>query len=355
MIKQEFKTTNRLCPQELFRVSKEVCYLDADQIGMLEKAFADWELCARRAESVRSRRRMRLTFLLLRHTGARLGEILSIDDGTAFDAMRSTVCLGTGGASREVPIPEAFCSQVIEVLNSPMGCGLQGSFFHIDPGYFRRTCYARGKECGLPKNMVNPRVLRNTRAVEMLRGGVPLAVVKEILGQISLDIVAGLQKFTKGDMTSIVRLAQDDMRQRTSARNSFMGHVIRVLTDVVMAEVVMQTQAGGELCAVITMDSLRSLKIEVGSPVVATVKAPLVNVARCGAVGPGSARNRLGAKVRRIIDSPVISEITGEMVDGTELCALVSGKSVRDMNLKAGDEAEFWFKGLSVVLNTVQP
>ncbi len=141
-----------------------------------------------------------------------------------------------------------------------MGCGLRGQFFHVDPGYFRRICYARGRECGLPKALACPRALRNTRAVELLRGGVPITVVKEILGQSSLNLTAGFQQFSQGEAASIVRTAQQAMCKQTSARNAFVGTVIDVERDSIMSQVVMETRTGVRISAVITTESQRNLK-----------------------------------------------------------------------------------------------
>jgi molybdate transport system regulatory protein len=144
------------------------------------------------------------------------------------------------------------------------------------------------------------------------------------------------------------------MRKRTSARNSFVGHVVSIVSDVVMAEVGMETRSGNRIHAVITMDSLRNLKLVEGSPVVATVKAPLVNVLKSEHPLTGSARNRLEAKVLRVIGTPVLSEVMGRLPDGSDVCALISAESATELALEPGAEVEFWFKALSVVLNTVQ-
>ncbi|MUM78515.1 tyrosine-type recombinase/integrase [Pseudodesulfovibrio sp. F-1] len=346
--------TPRHCQRELFSVSDEVSHLDARQIQALAEAFAAWRRSARRPDSVRARERIGLTFLLLRHTGARLGEVLALDDRTALDMQRCVVHLGLKGNTREVPLPEDFCSELHRVLESPMACGLRGHFFHLDAGYLRRICYERGKECGLPRELANPRVLRNSRVVEMLRAGVPLAVVKSVLGQTSLDFASDLQHFTQGDVTAIVRLAQADMRTRSSARNAFIGHVTGLDTDTVMAGVSMESRSGIAIHAAITADSMHTMRLEVGTPIVATVKAPLVNVMRAGQTLCGSARNRLTATVLRVLDSPVIAEIAGRLHDGTEVCALVSSQSARDMALQPGEDVVFCFKSLSVVLNSIR-
>lgn len=348
------KPSAKVCPREFFRVSEHVKYLEPLQAQAFERAFSLWKESAKRADSVRARMRMWLIFLLLRHSGARLGEILSLDDTVCFDAENMTVRLGAEDRAREVPLPREVFLQVVDVLDGPMGCGARGDFFHVDPGYFRRVCYARGKECGLPRELSGPNVLRNTRAVEMLRSGVPITVVRDVLGQSSLDLTACFQQFSPEDMRSIVHSAQQAMRRQTSARNSFVGHVTRIGRDSVMAEVVMETRTGRTISAVITVDSLRNLALKEGSPVVATVKAPLVNVLKCDEPPAGSARNRFRATVLRVTGSPVLSEVLGRLDDGTDVCALISAESAEELALQTGDRVEFWFKALSVVLNTVR-
>lgn len=350
----ESKPSGKVCPREFFRVSDHVKYLEPVQVESLERAFAEWKDGARRADSVRARTRMWLIFQLLRHTGARLGEILSLDDTHCFDGRSTSVRLGGEDRSREVPLPEKLFHLVMDVLDGPMGCGVRGDFFYADPGYFRRICYARGKEAGLPRELSGPKVLRNTRAVEMLRSGVPITVVRDVLGQSSLDLTACFQQFSPEETRSIVHSAQEAMRHKTSARNSFVGHVTRIRQDAVMADVVIETRSGHEISAIITTDSLRSLDLKEGSPLVATVKAPLVNVLRAPAAGTGSARNRFRATILRVSESPVIAEVLGRVEDGTDLCALISADSAAELDLKAGDEAEFHFKALSVVLNTIR-
>ena len=351
MVIQDDRASGKVCPRDFFSVSDHVKYLEPPQLEEFELTFSRWKDSAKRVDSARARLRMWLIFLLLRHTGARLGEVLSLDDTTAFDRERCMVRLGNGERVREVPLPEDVFREVCDVLEGPAGCGSRGDFFQVDPGYFRRICYARGKESGLPRDLAGPQVLRNTRAVEMLRSGVPITVVKEVLGQSSLNLTAAFQQFSPGDVASIMQRA---VRRKTSARNAFVGHVTRVVRDAVMAEVVLVTRSGLELSAVITVDSVRNLKIETGVPVAATVKAPLVNVvAASGAPALASARNRLPATILRVTESPVLAEVLGRLADGTDVCALISMDSARDLALKPGDKAEFWFKSLSVVLNTV--
>lgn len=351
---KENKPSGNVHPREFFNVSKHVKYLEPPQSTMLEHAFLRWKNNAKRADSVRARTRMWLIFLLLRHSGARLGEVLSLDDTTCFEAQGTFIRLGRNDRMREVPLPEVVFAEIMAVLDGPMACGSRGEFFHVDQGYFRRICYARGKECGLPQELSGPKVLRNTRAVEMLRSGIPITVVQEILGQSSLNLTASFQQFSREDIHSIVHSTQQAMRKQTSARNSFVGHVTCIKNDSVMAEVILKTRSGLEVSAVITTDSLHNLELVKGSPVVATVKAPLVNVVECTHSLVGSARNKFEGTILRVTSSPVLSEVMGRLADGTDVCALISSQSADELALQTGDTVEFWFKTLSVVLNTVR-
>ncbi len=352
-----------LDPSQVFVVPGDVRHLNAEQTLLLERSFDAWRDNAKGGNSLRSRERLRLIFLLLRHTGARLGEILSLDDRVDMDLHRFLVFLGRPDTRRQVPVPLELGRELARFLDGPLAMGQRGGIFRADPGYVRRIFYARAKECGVPKELATPRVLRNTRAVEMLRSGVPLAAARDALGQSSTDLTAVYQHYTRGDVTCMVRrLATSGRPLRTSARNAFAGHVSRVRTDGLMAEVDIVAHWGGELCALITMESLKNLGLEPEAPVVASIKAPLVSVQRTGGGGPGSPRNNLAAEIRTVRSTEVLAEIVGRVSvppdapgggDEVEVCALVSAATAVSLDLAPGDKAEFFFKALSVVLNAI--
>ncbi|WP_051364011.1 TOBE domain-containing protein [Oleidesulfovibrio alaskensis] len=364
----------RIAPHALFVVPEGVKLLDAEQLLRLEQAFSRWRAAAATPHAEISRGRMWLLFQLLRHTGARLGEVQALD-------VRTDVCLQTGsarfghnGRMREVPLPRALCREIDRLLNGVSGGGFGEYPFGVDQGYVRRVFYARAEECGVPRDMATPRVLRNTRAVELLRSGVPLAVVREVLGQASADLAAVLQNYSSGDMRAIVRRLAMDAGERSSARNSFRGHVSAIRTDAIMAEVSLCTVGGHTVSALITMESLRALELEPDSPVGATVKAPYVDVRLCapgsadGDTGGSGRPNCMTAAVTQVRSSGVMAEVMGACADGTQLCALLSISDAERMGLVSseagagqdvaapgvkGMTAEFFFKPLSVVLHTV--
>lgn len=342
-----------LSPHTIFTVSDSLRYLEPQQLEVFLQSFNAWCAATDRQEYVRSRQRMRALFLLLRFTGARLGEVLTLDDRTAFDFSRKVVCLGHGETQRDVPLETVASNAIQEMLESSMGYSLRGHFFHMDPGYVRRIFYARAMDCGLPKALATPRVLRYSRALEMLRGGVPLLVVSNVLGHLSADVLASFRNYTNEDVTSIVRKAHDEMQRRTSARNSFVGHVARVAADGIMAEVEVVTESGMSIFSLITEESLRTLKICIGTPVVATIKAPYIDISKQCTNNDEGRRNKFTCSVERIASTEVLSEVTGHLEDGSGICALVSKNVVDSLKIDVGSLTDVYFKELSVVLHSV--
>ncbi len=352
--KTEYMKTSNIPPSAIFAVPENVRHLSPDQSRGLEQAFDSWRDRARRTDSLHSRERLRMVFLLLRYTGARLGEILSLDGSRDFDQGKGVIFLGKNGMRRNVPLPPRICKELALFLGSPAATSKTDEIFKIDPGYVRRIFYVQAEKCKIPKELAAPRSLRNTRAVELLRRGVPLSVVRDFLGQSSADLTSVYQQYSEGDSSAIVRqLALKDLNKRTSARNTFLGHVTEIVRDGVMAEVTMTTDSGETICAVITAASVLNLGLEIGSPVAASIKAPLVNVYRLDTQARGSARNRLPAKTVSVRKTEVLAEISGQTEHGTDLCALISSQSADQMDITPGDQLEFRFKAMSVVLTTL--
>lgn len=385
-IKEQPHTKNGCYPHRLFRVPEGVKLLDEQQLAMLEESFRIWKAEAMGTQSEASRTRIWLLFQLLRHTAARLGEVQSIALHRDIDTSSMVVRLTHHGREREVPLPRKLCREIACFCDSPLSSTLGEQPFAVDQGYVRRLFYARADVCSIPRELATPRVLRTTRAVELLRSGVPLAVVTEVLGQASAALTAVLQSYSSGDRNIIIRRLVMDAAENSSARNSFRGTIQHITTDAIMAEVRFCTASGRHLAAVITVESLRSLGLELGCRVEATVKAPYVHVRLCPeridmasqkalrvvsgiatvsdvplcAVTPeldasSTAANSFYAYIVHVRSSGVMAEILGQAEDGTLLCALVadSDRKAAGISLENKSLAEFSFKPLSVVLHRV--
>ncbi len=341
----------------LFSVAEGVPWLDSRQLEKLTKSFEAWMETARDARARRSRERIFIVYLLLRYTGAKPGEILALDEREHFDFLCSTVTIPSEEKIREVPLPvetigriREYCAKYgIEKTHGDVG---RERLFDVDQGFLRRKFHEQEESSGLPKDLLNPRVLRNSRAIELLQGGMPMRAVQALLGHGKTDITA-----------SYVTLADDDLRQiihhhcikefgmETSARNTFHGEVVRVSANSVMCEITLKTASGYEVAAVITNPSRERLGLTEGSKATALVKASWVILEKSDAPALTSARNAFPGVITGVKSDGVVAEVTGTLDDGTPVCALVTAGSFDTLGIGKGDTFVFMFKAMSVIVS----
>ncbi|MHC1727206.1 MAG: tyrosine-type recombinase/integrase [Syntrophobacteraceae bacterium] len=175
-----------------------ILHLSQAQIERLTGVFRFWYEAAPTLFARRVRGRYWITFLCLRYTGARIGEVLSIDDITDIDFGRDRVVIRVDAERRRprsVPVPPELISVLNEYLNDFPN--MRGKIFTLDQGNFRREFYKRAEEASIPRQLSHPHVLRHTRALEMVRAGVPLGLVQTILGhKVSSTVLLYLEKST---------------------------------------------------------------------------------------------------------------------------------------------------------------
>ncbi len=350
----------RPCHARMLRIPNEVRRLSPDQSEALITSFRDWRNAATRPNVRRSRNRILAVCLVLRHTGARLGEVLALDDQAHLDlehgAVRFPRSHGSDGEGasleRETAIPAEIARELAAILDEPGMAGLRGQVFALDQGFVRRRFSERGAAAGLPRDLANPSALRNTRAVELLREGAPLAVVQSILGHSSAALTAAYVGYATQDLRHLIHyyMTKGSSGMKTSARNTFFGTVASIRTGNILSEVVMVSTGGFEVVSVITNESLEKLGLAVGKAVVAMVKAPWIVLVKDPDAPRTSARNRLHGVIRRINQGSISAEVVMELSDGTEICTLITDESVRRMTLVEGDELWAMFKAFSVIL-----
>jgi molybdate transport system regulatory protein len=204
----------------------------------------------------------------------------------------------------------------------------------------------------LPPGRVSPTSLRHSRAVELLRSGVPLPVVQMMLGHSSVVLTSIYCSFSDTDCQRIVsRCVAKEIRMKTSARNTFFGTVSSVRKSPLFTEISLTTATGQEVVSVITNESFERLGLAEADPVTALVKAPWVLVGKDELRAQTSARNCFPGKVTGIRGDGVAVEIMGELLDATPMCALITAESVESLDLKEGDPVWFFFKAFSVIVN----
>ncbi|BFR47324.1 TOBE domain-containing protein [Nitratidesulfovibrio sp. HK-II] len=343
--------TDAPCPAQSFQVPEGVKHLTSEQLDELTATFHAWFGAASTPVQRRSRGRLWVAFLMMRHGALRLGEVLALDDGTDLDPLRQLVIVrGHGG--REIQLPEPVMREVRRVLDDPMLFGLRGRVFRLDQGYVRRKFYERAAECSIPKEYLNPRVIRHSRAVELLRGGVPLKIVQGILGHQSMNQTANYLRFSDDEVRRIVHhYLNKETRMKTSARNAFTGRVTSIVKDGLLVEVELTTNSGLKVVSVITEESAQTLGVSTGKVMTATVKAPWVILAREENRLKTSARNRYAGKVARVNLSEIAAEVVVDLPEGTTVCALLTVESVKALDLAPGTDILVMFKAFSVILN----
>ncbi|MHB9073671.1 MAG: TOBE domain-containing protein [Desulfobaccales bacterium] len=338
-----------------FSVPRDIKYLDSEQLEALTESFRGWYRQAARPDIRKARGRVWLVYLALRYTGARLGEVLAIDDRRDIDVNHAVVKFWAdagraGEPVREVKLPEAAMAEIAAYLqNAEEG---RGTVFQLDQGYVRRKFSERAKAIDLPRELGNPRVLRHSRAIELLRSGAPLQVVQNLLGHASINLTAHYCDFSEEDLKRLVQYyIQKEMRMKTSARNSFTGKVADIKTGEILSEVQLVTPSGYKLVSVITNESLRNLGLARGSIATAIIKAPWIIIEKDADSTKTSARNRFRGKITKINAGKIVAEVIAALDDGTSMVTLITVPSLANLNLQVGDSAWFLFKAFSVILN----
>ncbi len=327
--------------------------LSTEQLDTLGQAIHGWHERARGASQAAARGRLVLVYLMLRHTGASLGEVLALDDRTSFDLPASAVTLrgSRGGAPRTIPLPQNVAGQLGRLLADRSYDGQRGTLFHLDPGYVRRQLYALAKECGIPKDCAGPRVIRVSRAVEQLRGGVPMPVVQAQLGLATATTTAALVRYDEPDIARICRaFLRQESRAKTSARNVFPAVIEALRPGPVLTEVRATTQGGLSITTIVTNHSVEHMGLEPGLPVEASVKAPLVMIAAGAARPRCSADNAWPGKVGSVRMDACVAEVVLILDGGEEVCAVVGATAWEAVALREGNRGWALIDASAVVL-----
>ncbi|MEW5771984.1 MAG: TOBE domain-containing protein [Thermodesulfobacteriota bacterium] len=329
--------------------------MSSAEISLLTDAFAKWVGAARGEKTKVSRNRARLVYLFLRYTGAKLGEILALDDTRDFALAYRKVVLGAGGRpgkkSREVYLPAELYLEVKQIMRDPAYSPLRGHFFNMDQGYVRRVIYERAKECGLPKNLANPNTIRRSRAVELLNSGMSLILVQRILG-LSTAISSSLTFAVEGGEQRIQerRLAMEPLAQQPGMYNTFRGRVQAILREDLQFRVSVAVPGGHVLTLLLPDLNRQGLDIREGAEIGIRVNPSLMAVELGERPVAGPDRNVLPAQVFDVIQGKSTAKAILRTAEGVRLCAVMGRERLAGLGLARNQDVWVSFDPAAVTV-----
>ena len=193
---------------------REIKHLTPEQLTAWEQAWREFV-----DDSPPKRRRQRwryfLLWLVLRYTGCRLGEALAIDDLQDIDFHRGEIRLPNlkrkgKTEHRWVPVPSRVLTEIARfwaeypsMRGQTFADTKQGAFRRYSRVVFRETA----KKAGIPASLSHPHVLRHSRAIELLRAGVPVTAVQQLLGHAYLSTTAVYLKLSGQEIRQALQMA----------------------------------------------------------------------------------------------------------------------------------------------------
>ena len=190
---------------------QNIDYLNEMQLKILTAKFKNFCNMAPGPWTARVRGRYFLIFLFLRYTGARISEVTGINDQTDVDYRSADVTLAVlkrhnphkKNMRKMVSIPPLAVKKLAHYLAQYPE--MKGKAFAVNRSNFFKLFQKLTLECGFPKTLAHPHVLRHTRAMELVRAGVPLTIVQQILGHSNLNTTAVYLQFSGQEAKAILK------------------------------------------------------------------------------------------------------------------------------------------------------
>lgn len=340
-------------------IENEMSILDSIQLQTLEDSFREWSQASTRDDIKRSRIRILLIFQLIRYTGAKLNEVLSLNPDTDIDTGRNLITLGVQHPSsrdtaRTIPLPEALAKDIESALEEQVDKSDDKSFFAADPGFVRRKFYERAEACGFDKKLGSPESIRKARTSELLNSNMPAPVVQSLLGNSTPNLTNRMVSFSEEELRHLTQtFMEQESGRKTSARNSFYGKIEHIEVGGIFSRVEIATMDGFPLTAIVTNASVLELGLKKGRLVTAQVKAPWVILQKQQNATPTcTAENQFQGAISEIREGTINTEYVVRISDMTELCSVITTKSYQQLGLERTDRVTAMFNSFSVVLHT---
>lgn len=233
--------------------------LDSLQLNQLEQSFCQWaEKATSRQDIHLSRQRIYAIFLLIRYTGAKLNEVLTLRPFKDIDTDRQCIIFRVHEdenkeSVREVQIPEPVSQTLQSLLAEPQFQEPAWKLFQVDPAFVRRKFYERSASCGFPSRLGGPEMIRKARAVELLRNKMPLPAVQRLLGHSTPNLTGAYAAFSEEELRRATKFHIDrEFSRKTSACNSFFGKIQAIYRGDIQVRIELATIGGQVVQAIIT-------------------------------------------------------------------------------------------------------
>lgn len=329
--------------------------LDSAQLARLEQSFRRWAAQSPRPDIRTSRMRILIIFLLIRYTGGKLNEVLTLDADHDIDHATSTITFRgsrSSSATRSFPVAATLGQEIRAALASAEMKGLAGRIFDIDPAFVRKKFYEQAEACGLPKHSGSPEMIRKARGAELMQDNMPLSAVQHLMGHSTPSLTSSYISFSEDDVRRITHYYVDrEASRKTSARNCFFGKILNLVRGDIQSYIEISTLDGYRVKTVITNDSVGRLGLRKGMLVTAEVKAPWVILQKSDNDPGCSAENQYAGRVERITKGRINTEYVVRISEHSELCSIITTESSRLLDLKRGDPVQVLFNSFAVVLH----
>lgn len=142
------------------------------------------------------------------------------------------------------------------------------------------------------------------------------------------------------------------IRFATSANNQFGGRITKLTIGVVNCEVILDIGEGDTITAMITKSSVKNMGLMEGGEAFALINASDIILTRDKNVKT-SARNKLTGVVSWCEVGAVNSEVVIQLPGGKSVTAIITNESLRNLEIKVGDQLTALVKAPHVLLATV--
>jgi len=136
----------------------------------------------------------------------------------------------------------------------------------------------------------------------------------------------------------------------TSARNTLKGTVETVTNGAINSEVTLRLASGAAVCAIVTIESARSLGLVPSKTAYALIKSSWVILTLANEKIATSARNRLCGTVSRVVKGAVNTEVVLDLGNDTTLAAIITNESQNLLQFSLGKPACALIKASHVIL-----